>query len=103
MTREYRDQIAPVIARDKHCFVDNFSAGRFKSPRPPMTRPHFKAGAQKNTVLGPAGWFHRGRKVSGTNLSATETIPLYNRDIVLLELVEGKWDRNRVVRVNKLL
>jgi len=84
MTREYRDQISPVAARDVDCGILNFSAGRDRSPIPAITKPcnlfldtlisnvlnyilidlidltpieltHLKIGAQKNTVFGPVG------------------------------------------------
>ncbi len=77
MTVAYRDQIMPVAANaiyDKQLETwipkvwvgDSFSAGRFKSASPAMTSAHFWllkkevegtiVGAQKWTVLGPAGW-----------------------------------------------
>ena len=59
----------PVIARAEFCETESLSAGRERSPRPAMTRPHFIMGAQKKTesdglrstipVLGPAGWFQK--------------------------------------------
>jgi len=47
----------PVAARATFWLIDNLSAGRAISLRPAATRHHFIKGAQKNTVLGPAGWF----------------------------------------------
>lgn len=56
MTREYRDQMNPVAVNTPDWAVLSFSAGLVKSAKPAITKPHFIIGAQKNTVLGPAGW-----------------------------------------------
>lgn len=47
----------PVEASATFWETLSLSAGRDKSFRPAKTRHHFIKGAQKNTVLGPAGWF----------------------------------------------
>lgn len=39
MTTEYRDQIAPVAARAEDWVTLSFSAGRFKSAKPAITKP----------------------------------------------------------------
>ena len=82
MTSEYRDQIMPVAAKLADCEMDNWSAGRRRSLKLAMTRVHLNAGAQKNTVFGPAGWFHKGLSLDGTNLSAVFTRALYTADII---------------------
>lgn len=81
ITNEYLDQIQPVAAKAPDCDADNFSAGRAISPIPAITRHHLKQGAQKNTVLGPAGWFHIGWNFCGTNLSATRITFRYITDM----------------------
>lgn len=76
ITREYLDQMHPVIARESDCETLSLSAGRVKSPIPAITRPcltkkniiiglkyfiyvikmihtHLNTGAQKKTVFGP--------------------------------------------------
>lgn len=72
----------PVAASDADWRIDKDSTGRFKSPNPAITKPHLKAGAQKNIVLGPAGCSHIGRMEPGTNLSAIVIIDLYTLDIL---------------------
>jgi len=47
----------PVAVRARFWERLSLSAGRDMSFSPAATRPHFINGAQKNTVLGPAGWF----------------------------------------------
>lgn len=39
ITREYRDQMSPVAARDADWGMDKVSTGRFKSPNPAITKP----------------------------------------------------------------
>lgn len=46
--------MVPVAAKLACCGTLIFSAGLVRSPIPAATNPHLKAGAQKNTVLGPA-------------------------------------------------
>jgi len=57
ITNEYRTHINPVPARARFWDTLSFSAGRLRSFIPAATKHHFIKGAQKNTVLGPAGWF----------------------------------------------
>lgn len=68
MAREYLVQINPVMPKAPDWLAEILFAGLCKSPRPAITRPHLKAGAQKKMVCGPAGCFHRGCSLSGTNL-----------------------------------
>ncbi len=51
----HRAQMKPVAASAQVVPVDISSGGRLMSARPAITRPHFMVGAQKKTVLGPAG------------------------------------------------
>jgi hypothetical protein len=51
----HRAQIKPVAASAHVVPVDMSSGGRLMSAKPAMTSPHFIVGAQKKTVLGPAG------------------------------------------------
>lgn len=52
-----------------------------------MVLTHLKAGAQKNIVLGPAGWSHKGRNFRGTIRSPIETADRYKNDILFLLFV----------------
>ena len=51
------------------------------------TKPHLKAGAQKNMVLGPAGCSQRGLSRVGTNFSPIPTRDLYTIDMLMTCLV----------------
>jgi hypothetical protein len=50
-----RAQMNPVAVNAQVVPVDINSGGRLMSASPAMTSPHFMVGAQKKTVLGPAG------------------------------------------------
>lgn len=65
ITSEYLDQINPVAINTADCPVLSFSAGLAMSANPAHTNPHFIIGAQKKTVLGPAGWLYNGLNFSG--------------------------------------
>jgi hypothetical protein len=51
----HRAQINPVAVNAQVVPVDINSGGRLMSANPAITSPHFMVGAQKKTVLGPAG------------------------------------------------
>lgn len=42
--------------------------------KPAATKHHFISGAQKNTVLGPAGWFTNAENLEGTAEAAAPDI-----------------------------
>lgn len=42
--------------------------------KPAATKHHFISGAQKNTVLGPAGWFKNAENLEGTAEAAAPDI-----------------------------
>jgi hypothetical protein len=67
----HRAQINPVAVNAQVVPVDINSGGRLMSASPAITRPHFMVGAQKKTVLGPAGWFR-----NALNFEAMAWIPL---------------------------
>ena len=71
----------PVAANAVDCVALNLWAGLDKSPIPANTRHHLKAGAQKKTVLGPAGLSQSGFIRFGTNLSNLVTVLQY-KDIM---------------------
>lgn len=92
ITREYLDQMVPVAARAVDWEADSFSAGRARSPRPAITSPHLKDGAQKKTVFGPAGWFQNGWNLAGTILSA---LLINARYIAAMVVCSEGWKRWR--------
>lgn len=74
MTSEYLDQIRPVAVSTADWEVLSFSAGRVISAKPAPTRPHLNIGAQKKTVLGPAGWLYKGLSLAGSICSILSKI-----------------------------
>lgn len=53
ITKDHLVHITAVDSNDKFCAPLTLSTGLLMSVNPAITRPHFKVGAQKCTVLGP--------------------------------------------------